>query len=96
MVLAQLGWKSCAPTGGEGSDAANFLAALSLSRNIIIGDNDPDPQVREKMVRYAQHRAVLFSAILRYPPEGFKDIDEFILADSDAKNLLDKWIQEVE
>jgi len=52
---------------------------LSLSRNIVIGDIYSDPQVREKMERYAQQRGVLISVVLRFPPEGFKDIDEFLL-----------------
>jgi hypothetical protein len=32
------------------------------------------------MVSYARQRAVLFSAILRFSPEGFKDIDELLVA----------------
>jgi DNA primase len=95
MYLWQLGFKACAPTGGEGSYVQEFLQALAFSKNIIIGDNDRDPKVREKMVNYARQRAVLFTAELKFPPEKYKDIDEFLLAEPEkGLETLKSWIDE--
>jgi len=94
MYLLQLGFRACAPTGGEGSYVNEYLHALAFSKNIVIGDNDPDPNTREKMAKYAYQRSVLFSGILRFPPEEFKDIDEWLLDRPEDIAVLQQWINQ--
>lgn len=83
----------CAPTGGEGADVRDMQVALSMSKNIVIGDNDKDPKVRDKMNKQAEKRAAVFGAQLVFPPEKYKDIDEFILdAPTEAEEMIRRWL----
>lgn len=93
MLLDQFGILACAPTGGESSYVEEWAEALTLSQKIVVvGDNDRDPETREKMQEFARKRADILHAELRFPPEDFKDIDEFILADIHALELIRSWI----
>jgi hypothetical protein len=79
MMMWQYGYKqTCSPTGGEGSGRATiekWMTALSLSQLIVIGDND------EAGIELAHKRKKLFNAELVFPPDQFKDVDEWFLKD---------------
>jgi hypothetical protein len=79
MLLDQLGFLACAPTGGEGSwrDSKTWRTALAFARKIVVGDND---DVGRKL---GEVRADLLNAELTYPPDPYKDLDEFYLASPD-------------
>lgn len=94
MLLHQLGFQACAPTGGEGSykgQVEKWNTALALASKIVIGDNDGPGKVLGKK------RALLFGASLVFPPEKFKDIDEFILSDPEQSIAsIMKWRDEAQ
>jgi hypothetical protein len=94
MLLVQYGFLACAPTGGEGSYIEQWVPALSLSRRrVVVGDNDRDPEVRRKMQEKAKERADLLKADLRFPPEKYKDVDEFVLAEPHvALETIRQWL----
>jgi hypothetical protein len=81
MVMETFGYTACAPTGGEVSDISKIVSAVATaSKIVLISDNDPK-EVAEKQIRpKAIQRAKLLGAELIYPPEEFKDIDEWLLA----------------
>jgi DNA primase len=74
ILLDQYGFKSVAPTGGEGSWDEQWRTDLGLSRLTVIGDNDGPGR------KLAIKRATKFAAVLEFPPKEFKDIDEYMLA----------------
>lgn len=91
MLMDQLNFKACAPTGGEGSWYKNeaWRTALALCPKIIVGDNDEPGRVM------AQRRASLLGGIIRFPPERFKDWDEWWLAEPNAAvEATRQWLQE--
>jgi hypothetical protein len=94
MIMDQVGFpQTCAPTGGEGGGKTagfNWNTALALAAKIVIGDNDgPGGEL-------ARNRAILFGAELFFPPDSFKDLDEWILADpSHATQQLKAWEEKV-
>ncbi len=93
MLLSQLNILSCAPTGGEASAAADYLPVLSFSeKRIVVGDNDLDPDVRKRMQAFAEERASSLRAGLKYPPPGYKDIDEWITKDENAVSEIRDWL----
>lgn len=86
MLLNQWGFKSVAPTGGEGSFNADWRMELGLSRLTVIGDNDgPGKKLGTK-------RAESFGAVLRFPAPEFKDVDEYMLARPEEAR---EWLQEL-
>lgn len=89
MLMHQLGFQVCAPTGGEGSgrrQAFRWNTALALSSIVVIGDNDAPGKA------LAQKRADLFGAMLVFPPERYKDVDEWILDEEHvAVNQIRAW-----
>jgi hypothetical protein len=89
MLLDQLGYLACAPTGGEGGWDEHWRAALAFSHNVVIGDNDaPGRKLGEK-------RALILGADLVFPPPAYKDIDEALLAEpEEMKYWLDKLTEE--
>ncbi len=95
MLLKQHGFKACAPTGGESSSEAELFSFMAwTSRRIVVKDNDRDPEVRRKMDIAAARRAEVFRAELKAPPEEFKDIDEWILADAEyALRTIRRWVE---
>jgi hypothetical protein len=94
MLCDQYGLLACAPTGGESSLAKQYMPQLAFAEvRVVVGDNDPDPAVRAKMHKAAERRARVLKAELRYPPPEYKDIDEFILADPSAVEVIRSWLR---
>ncbi len=90
MLMHQFGYKQvCAPTGGEGSGMRTIRewnTALALAAKIVIGDNDDAGKA------LGMKRAQLFGASLHFPPEAYKDLDEWLLAHmSQAFDFLRRW-----
>jgi hypothetical protein len=86
MLLSQFGILACAPNAGEGAKAAKWFPKLMLSaKRVLVGDND----AKDK----AEMRAIELVAELRFPPEKYKDIDEFILAELDAVEIVKGWLK---
>jgi DNA primase len=86
MLLWQMGYKAVAPTGGEGGWRESWRTALALANKIVIGDNDVPGRIM------GPKRAALMAADLVYPPQAFKDIDEYVLASpEEARRQLDRW-----
>lgn len=83
----------CAPTAGETAGVESVRAAiLSAKTAILIGDNDPDPKVRERIVQATLDRGKSLGAKVVFPPNSYKDIDEFILAEpGPASAMLRAW-----
>jgi hypothetical protein len=94
MLCDQEGFLACAPTGGEGSYIEQWKPLLAFSRKVVVvGDNDPDPEVNAKMVAKARYRAKLLQAELRFPPANHKDLDEWMLADPRAVEAIRSWLR---
>ncbi len=93
-LLVQHGFLACAPTGGEGSSPEEVRTAVTLSnKRIVVGDNDPDSEVARQTRLLAEKRAILYYADLVFPPPQYKDIDQYLLADTEeALTTLHKWI----
>jgi len=86
MLMDQNGFLSCAPTGGEGGWSEKWRTALAFARKIVVGDND---DAGRKLGRI---RAAYLDAALVFPPEQFKDWDEFLLADkAECIRITEKW-----
>lgn len=86
---------ACAPTHGEHGFVDKFVQVLSFAKTVVIGDNDRDPGIREKIVEATQKRAASLGGLLHFPYEGYKDIDEQILRDpSTSYEMLVRWIEE--
>ena len=91
MLLDQLGFLACAPTGGEGSyrQSEKWRMALALAPKVVIGDND------EPGRKLGPARAALLAADLRFPPDPYKDIDQWYLAEPErALEMLRAWLKE--
>jgi hypothetical protein len=94
MLCDQHGLLACAPTGGEGSYVGTYFEKLAFScKRVVVGDNDKDPGVRQKMRAAAKRRAKSLHAELRFPPEDFKDIDQWMLADPNAVEVIRSWLE---
>ena len=86
MLLDQLGILACAPNAGEGAKAARWFPKLMLSnKRVLVGDNDA--------VEKAEIRAAELVAELKFPPKQYKDIDEFILAEPEAVEIVKGWLR---
>jgi hypothetical protein len=89
MVMVENGLLACAPTGGESQKVTEKMKkALALGDVVVIGDNDPDPEVRKDTRQHAKRRAKNLSAKLFFPPNDYKDVDDWILNDPLAVNKL--------
>jgi hypothetical protein len=89
MLLDQLGYLACAPTGGEGGWREDWRTALALADKVLIGDSDAPGQA------LGHKRAALLGGILRFPPGPYKDVDEWVLAEPDsALSTINGWIAE--
>ncbi len=92
MLLDQLGFNACCLTGGEGAKIDEWKHYLAFAtRRIFVGDNDAALETRHKMQLISAERAGQWNADLRYPPENYKDIDEWILKDSNALGEIKSW-----
>jgi hypothetical protein len=95
MLLSQHGFMACAPSGGEAALTEDrYRGVLSFaSKRVLIGDNDRDPGVRERMQAKASERARALHAELRFPPQQYKDVDEWILAEDEALSTIRSWME---
>jgi hypothetical protein len=93
MLVEQIGFLCCAPTGGEGSTAiANKIkSALQFAKKIVVGDNDAPGRKLGKI------RAEMLEGKLVFPPPEWQDIDKMILGmgASDAGNMIRSWLEDV-
>jgi len=88
IVLWQMGLRACAPTGGEAGWNPRWVRTLASARVIVVGDND------EAGLKYAASRAIDLGGKLKFPPEEYHDIDEWILArPASAARTLEEWTQ---
>jgi hypothetical protein len=94
MVLETHGYASCAPTNGECGDMQDLLPVFNFAEKIVlISDNDPKQSTRKQISQCAKKRAELLNASLVYPPEEYKDIDQWLVADPKAaKTYLDSLL----
>lgn len=89
MVLTENGLLACAPTGGESMAIPSWMVKiLARADVVVIGDNDRDPEVRRRTAKLAEERAKILNAKLFFPPEEYKDVDEWILDDPLALSEL--------
>jgi len=70
----------CSPTGGESSWKDEWVHMLSGKQCIYIGDNDHNPCTRFDMVSAAVRRANKLGAKLVFPPNEYKDVDEWVVS----------------
>ena len=92
MLLDQLGFLACAPTGGESAyrQSGRWRTALALAPKVVIGDNDRPGREQGPL------RAALLAAELRFPPDPYKDLDEFYLAEPErAVEMFQRWREEI-
>jgi len=92
IITSGFGFLCCAPTGGESGKVSDIKTALSLSKNIVVGDNDKDPETDRKMKKAAEARAFMLNAELKFPASEYKDIDEWLLNDPSAEDVIGSWI----
>jgi len=94
MLLHQYGLLACCPTTGETRGSmAEWQPVLAFSdRIVVVTDNDPNPSTREKILAKAKERAASLNAELKAPPQDFKDIDEWMLADPSAISVIRGWL----
>jgi hypothetical protein len=84
----------CALTAGEGMHARDWLQTLIFSpKRVVVGDNDEDPQIREKMQSYTRRVAEELDAEYAFPPPGFVGVDDWVLADSSAISVIKEWLE---
>ena len=93
MLLDQLGITACCTTNGEAGSIEKGKDVLVFSENaVVVGDNERDPQVRERMQKCAHKRAKEINGTVRFPPPEYKDIDEWILTDANALSVIESWL----
>jgi hypothetical protein len=93
MLLDQLGITACCTTNGEAGSIERWKDVLVFSENaVVVGDNDRDPHIRERMQSAAHSRAKQINGTVRFPPPEYKDIDEWILADTNAISAIKSWL----
>lgn len=86
MLMDQMGYSTCAPTGGEGGWDNSWNTFFSVARTVVIGDND------EVGIKFFGQRAIDLNAKLVFPPSHYKDLDEWILAKPEASiRAIERW-----
>lgn len=95
-LAVQEGFIACGLTAGEGQNIDRYDEAFLFSdKTVYVADNDPDPRVRELVMRKAEERAIKIKAIVRTPPEKYKDWDDWLLADRDeCLSVTKRWLNE--
>ena len=92
MLMNQEGFLSCAPTGGEGSGSGwneTWRTALAFAKVIVVGDNDGPGK------KLGLNRAVLMNGKLVFPPETYKDWDQWFLADKEScLRITHQWVND--
>ena len=77
LLLLQSDIKATNITAGENAHIIEWWPQLALaSLRIYVGDNDRDPEVRERMQAFARQRAKDIKATVKFPPEQYKDLDD--------------------
>lgn len=93
MLMHQNGILACNITAGENAHLRDFAPQLSFSkRRVYIGDNDWDWQTRLKMQAFAKERAEEIQAELHFPPDQYKDLDDWVLDDETAIGVIKEWL----
>lgn len=87
MLMDQMGFLACAPSNGEGALSDHIKEVLAFANVIVVGDND----VQGRKLGY--QRAIDLEGKIVFPPDEYKDLDEFILAVSDAGNIIKGWAE---
>lgn len=83
MLAAQHGFTACGLTVGEGQSLNDFRHVFAFSSKVIyVTDNDEDLEVRSNIAKKARQRADEIHAVVKAPPEEYKDWDEWLLADT--------------
>jgi len=65
-----------------------IIRVVALAEAVVIGDNDPDPRVREETRKLAERRAEELNGQLFFPPDEYKEVDEWILDKPTKINVL--------
>lgn len=93
MLMHQFNILSCSTTHGEAGKIVDWLPLFTFSKKVIVvGDNDENFQTRTKMQEQAARRAELLKAELKFPPERYKDVDAWVLADYSAIEEIRAWL----
>lgn len=94
MLLDQYEILAGAPNSGEGSwDMSQWRHLFAFaSKVVVVGDNDESPEIRARMQERARQRAESLGAELRFPPEKFKDIDQWVLEDPSGIAVVRSWL----
>lgn len=89
LVLQSLGFLACCTTTGEGQEFPDdYVNLLAWSRKkIVYADNDPQ-EIRDRLLPINQEKARKLGAELLYPPDGYKDIDEWLIREPGAVEEL--------
>ncbi len=94
MLMDQYDIPACAPSTGESSYVDQWKHLLALSpKVVVVGDNDLNPKTRAEMQAKAAERAQALGADLRFPPDEWKDIDAWMLADPGAGEVIRSWLK---
>jgi hypothetical protein len=93
-LLSQYGILACAPNAGEGATEEWMYLALVFSRKrVVIGDNDPEPIMKQTRL-LLEKRAHMLHADARLPPEQYHDIDDFVNAEPEvAIPMIRDWMK---
>lgn len=96
MLATQVGFTACGLTGGEMSDLSAYRHVFAFSKRVVyVTDNDRDQDVRERVVEYGRRNAKAIRAVLKSPPEQFKDWDEWLSADhAGCVDTTRRWLHE--
>lgn len=95
MLAWQHGFHACGLSTGEASDIGNWSHYFVVAPKIVVvGDNDRDPGVREKMSAKTFERAEMLTGVAKFPPEKHKDWDDWLLASPDeAIAETKRWLE---
>lgn len=95
LLLVQHGLQATNITSGENGHLEEWWPQLALSpTRIYIGDNDKNPEIREKMQAFAHERAAEVKAEVKFPPPEYKDLDKWLLSDPDAIKEVRSWTKD--
>lgn len=94
MVMHSLGITNvCAPASGEAKTKPEWYGIMhSAPKRVVVGDNDA-PEVAQATIRQARQRAKVLDAELHFPPQEFKDIDDWALQDPSALEEIRSWLK---
>ena len=83
---------TAAPNCGEAMvDSAWGIWTSWSKKVIVIGDNDPE-QIKNQLSKAYLKRCETFRADLRFPPEKYHDVDDWLLGDPGAIDEIQGWL----